>query len=82
MLFELPAGRASAVFEHLAGAIEDVVGPQPALAQARGLLAQIDALEAAVRQAEPPALARAASLALAVEDILRAFARKLEEKAP
>jgi hypothetical protein len=58
------------------------LGPQPALAQARGLLAQIDALEAAVRQAEPPALARAASLALAVEDILRAFARKLEEKAP
>jgi hypothetical protein len=81
-LFELAGGRASVVFENLAKPIEDLTGPQPDLARVRGLLAEIDVLESAVRQSEPSALDRAAQMALAVEKTLRAFARNLQEGAP
>jgi hypothetical protein len=81
-LFALPRGRASAVFEELARLIEDVMGPQAAFARVREQLARIDALEVAVRQGEPAALARAVAAALAVEEGLRAFARRLQEKGP
>ena len=79
-LYALPGGRASAIFASFAGPIVERLGPQPALAEARGWLAEIDGLEDAVRAGEVPALRRAADLALAVERALRAFARSLKEE--
>ena len=81
-LYALPAGRASAVFALRAEPITAALGPQPELGEVRALLAQIDALEPAVRQGEPPALTRAARLALDVERILREFVRRLPEDTP
>jgi hypothetical protein len=81
-LFELPGGRASAVFATLAAALEENAGPQPALARVRGMLAEIDALENAVREGAPESLARAARLALDVERALREFAHNLLHEAP
>lgn len=81
-LFALPRGRASLVFEELARPLEDLVGQDPALARAREHLARIDALEVAVRQGEPAALARAVAAALAVEESVRTFARELQERTP
>jgi hypothetical protein len=81
-LFALPRGRASAVFAELARPLEAALGPQPELEQARGWLAEIDALEAAIRGGEVPALLRAAQAALAVEESLRTFARNIEEQMP
>jgi hypothetical protein len=81
-LYALPGGRASAVFATSAQPIAAAIGPQSELANARDLLAQIDALEGAVRQGERPALARAARLALDVERILREFVRRLPEDTP
>jgi hypothetical protein len=78
-LYELPRGRASAVFADLATAFE---GARPALERVRSMLAEIDGLEAGVRRGEPESLARAARAALAVEEALRAFAREIEEKKP
>lgn len=81
-LFALPRGRASAVFAELAGPLEMALGPRWQLERARGLLAEIDTLEAAVRAGELPALRCAVQAALAVEAILRDFARNIEEQAP
>ena len=83
-LYALPGGRASAIFASFAGPIVEQIGPQPALAEARGWLAEIDGLEGAVRAGEVPALRRAAELTLAVEHALRAFASSLnvEEETP
>jgi len=81
-LFELDGGRASLVFEDLAGSFEALVGPRPELAHARGLLVAIDALEGDARRGQPAALDSAACLALAVEDTLRAFAHNLMKAAP
>lgn len=78
-LYALPGGRASVIFASFAGPIVEQLGPQPALAEARGWLAEIDGLESAVRTGEVPALRRAAELALAVERTLRAFASSLKE---
>jgi hypothetical protein len=78
-LYALPRGRASAVFAELARPLEQALGPKPELAQARALLAAIDTLEAEVRQGEPVALRRATQAALAVEELLRALARTIEE---
>ena len=81
-LFELTGGRASAVFEDLAKRIEARTGTQPALSRVRGLLAQIDGLENAVRRGEPTALERAGQLSLAVDEALRAFSRNIREGTP
>jgi predicted RNA-binding protein associated with RNAse of E/G family len=81
-LFALPRGRASAVFAELARPLEQTLGLRPELERARSLLADIDALEAAVRDGQPAALQRAAQAALAVEAILRDFACNLEEQTP
>jgi hypothetical protein len=78
-LYELPRGRASAVFAKLTACFE---GAQPALDSVRSLLAEIDGLEAGVRRGEPESLDAAARAALAVEATLRAFARSLEENTP
>jgi len=78
-LYALPRGCASAVFAELARPLEEAIGPKPELAQARALLAAIDDLEAEVRQGEPAALRRATQAALAVEELLRALARTIEE---
>jgi len=81
-LYALPGGRASAVFAAGAEPLEAAIGPQPELASARDFLARIDALESAVRQGEPPALAQAARLALDVERVLRELVRRLPEDTP
>jgi hypothetical protein len=81
-LFALPDGRASAVFADRARAIEELVGPRPALEHVRAVLAEIDALETSTRRSELPALVRAARLSLAVETALREFARNLQEETP
>ena len=81
-LFELTGGRASAVFEDLAKRIEARTGTQPALSRVRGLLAQIDGLENAVRRGETTALERAGQLSLAVDEALRAFSRNIREGTP
>jgi hypothetical protein len=81
-LFALDGGRASAVFAAHARAIEELVGPRPALEHVRALLAEIDALEIPVRRSELPALVRAARMSLAVEAALREFARNLSKEAP
>jgi hypothetical protein len=81
-LYRLDGGRASAVFERHAAALEEAIGPQRDLRRARDSLAAIDALEAAVRRAEPAALVQAAALALAVESALRALAQTLQKGAP
>jgi hypothetical protein len=78
-LYALPGGRAAAVFERLASALERAAGPQPALAEVRGRLARIDRLEGRVRAGEPSALEEAAALSLAVEQDLRAFAQNLRK---
>ena len=78
-LFALPRGRASAVFAELARPLEAALGPQPELERARGWLAEIDALEAEIRGGDPDALLHATRTALAVEEILRTFARTIEE---
>ncbi len=79
-LYGLPRGRASAVFDDLAAPITERLGPDPRLVEARAWLAEIDGLENAVRAGAPSALRRAATLALAVERGLRAFARSFEEE--
>jgi hypothetical protein len=61
-----PGQRASAVLAALAGDADE-----PAVADARALLAEADALEPRVRAAEPAAVVRVAALALAVEARLR-----------
>jgi hypothetical protein len=81
-LFALDGGRASAVFAVHTRAIEELVGPRPALERVRALLAEIDALEISVRRSELPALVRAARMSLAVEIALREFARNLSKEAP
>ena len=81
-LFELTGGRASVVFEDLAKRIEARTGTQPALSRVRGLLAQIDGLENAVRRGETTALERAGQLSLAVDEALRAFSRNIREGTP
>ena len=81
-LYALPGGRASALLALRAEPIEAALGPQAELADARDLLEQIDALENAVRRGEPPALARAARLALDVERVLRELARRLSDDTP
>jgi hypothetical protein len=66
-LYELrPGRRASALFAELAP-------PEPALDGVRALLAEIDALEPAVRAGDGPAVTRAATLARDVEQALRAL---------
>jgi hypothetical protein len=68
-LYQLrPGQRASTVLAALAGDADE-----PAVADARALLAEADALEPRVRAGEPAAVARAAALALAVEARLRAL---------
>lgn len=70
-LYELPGGRrASELFEELTADTE--------LPEVRARLVEIDALEGAVRAAEPRACLRAAALAREVEDALRARARDAE----
>jgi hypothetical protein len=81
-LFHLPGGRASVVFERLASPIEGIGGAMPELARARTLLEDIDKLEESVRAGETAALERAARLALAVEDVLRTWARSIQEGPP
>jgi len=81
-LFELRGGRASAVFETLARPIESLSGPQEGLVRARAHLAELDALEGHLRASDAGALARAAVLALAVEDGLRKLARDLGKGSP
>ncbi len=80
-LFELRGGRASAVCAPSAEAIEGQVGTRSELVRARALLAEIDALEAAVRAADTSACDRAAALALAVEQTLRTLVANLAEEA-
>ena len=71
-LYQLrPGRRASSVLAELAGGASDGGADEPAVADARALLAEVDALEAAVYAGEPAAIARAAGLALAVEARLR-----------
>jgi hypothetical protein len=71
-LWELPAGgRASVVFERLAAPLR----PDPRLEEAGGRLAEIDALESAVRAGDDGAVRRACALALEVERLLRAVAK-------
>jgi hypothetical protein len=72
--------RASAVFAELAAPLEQRVD-DPRLGECRELLAEIDGLERAIRDGEVEALRRAAELALAVDDRLRAMARELGEGA-
>ena len=69
-LYQLrPGRRASAVLDELA---VDAAG-EPSIVEARLLLTEVDTLEAGVRAGEPTAIARAATLALAVEARLRAL---------
>lgn len=65
-LYDLPGGRASAVFRDLcpAGVLDDV----------REKLARLDALEPGVRASEPGACLEACALARAIDDALRAHA--------
>jgi hypothetical protein len=81
-LFELRGGRASAVFATLARPIEELSGPCIELTRTREQLAQIDALEVAVRAGDAGALAQAAALALAVEDGLRKLAGAFGKGSP
>jgi hypothetical protein len=81
-LFDEPRGRASAVFEALATAIEEHLGSRIEIARARGLLADIDHSEALVRAGDVAALDRAAKLALGVDDVLRTLAKNLQENLP
>jgi hypothetical protein len=67
--------RVSARFDALA----PPVGEDATLDRVRGLLSEIDALEAGVRDADEGAIRRAAELALAVDAALRDAAR---ERAP
>jgi hypothetical protein len=71
-LYELPLGRASAVFDALAKGASAPV--EAALREVRAVLREIDALEPEVRAAAPDGLRRAAALALAVETQLRVLA--------
>lgn len=71
-LYALPGGaRASEAFARLAP-------DDPRMAPVRAALAEIDALEASVRAAEPDACRRACMRALEVEAALRAYAAEAE----
>jgi hypothetical protein len=69
-LYALGEGRrASAVLSELAGALAS-----PALDRARALLAEADALEAALRAGDRAAVERGAAIAREVETLLRGLA--------
>jgi hypothetical protein len=68
-LYDLrPGRRASEVFDELAAGLD-----QPGLDDVRAALAGIDDIESAVRAGEAHSVARAAELAISVEQALRAL---------
>jgi hypothetical protein len=67
--------RVSQRFDRLAQTIERAQEREPAFAPIRALLAEIDELEAKVRAEDRQALARAAHLAVEIEDQIRTLAR-------
>ncbi len=69
---------ASAVFAALALPLKPLIG-EVHLKACRALLRQIDHLEQDVRQGEDGAVHRAASLAIEVDDMLKALAKELTE---
>jgi hypothetical protein len=71
--------RVSRRFDHLAQAIETAQGPEVAFASIRALLTEIDGLEAEVRAANHHAVARAAHLAIEIENQIRTLARMHRE---
>jgi hypothetical protein len=75
-VWALPGSRrASDLFEELAAPLAQLVAaPEPRLERARSLLRELDALEAAVRAAEPAAVRAAAAHALEIETLLRGIA--------
>ncbi len=71
--------RVSRRFDRLTQSIETARSREPAFAPIRALLAEIDGLEADVRAANHQALARAAQLAVDVENRIRTLARTHRE---
>lgn len=71
--------RVSRRFARLAQAIEATHGREPAFAPVHALFSEIDVLEAEVRAGHEEALARAARLAVEIENRIRTLARTHRE---